>query len=222
MKADVKYRDRLKGVSRRVALLAVMVVALAMPQELYAQDPIATLAATGRPGIGTLEVVSGTVTLERDGKAGPATTGDAVTVGDTILTDDKGRAVLSLGASTQVSIGSDTRFRVDHFAPGEDGAFTLGEGAMLYTRSARGQQPPVSFAAPFGAVEGRAGRFFIGRVEGQYGVAVMRGRVKVVVGGGAVNLEPGDAADIPRNGSAPTAAQPWSEARLRLALSLVE
>ncbi|WP_454916013.1 hypothetical protein [Xanthobacter sediminis] len=227
LKADVEHRRGTCGVSRRMAMLAgmatVLAAAVAVPGDLYAQDPIATLAATGRPGIGTLEAITGGVTIERGGAPVRAAPGDAVVVGDTVLTEDMGRAVLQLGTSTQVRLGSDTRFRIDHFTPAEEAAFTLlGNGAVLYTRSARGQPPVVSLAASFGEVAGRAGRLFVGRVEGQYGVALMRGNVKVVTDGGAINLEPGDAADIPRNGPGPASLQPWSEARLRLALSLVE
>lgn len=211
-----------RGIPRRMVLLAGVAAALAAPGDLHAQDPIATLAITGRPGIGTLEAVMGEVTIARDGTPVRAATGDAVVVGDTVQTEETGRAVLQLGTSTQVRLGADTRFRIDHFTPSEEATFTLADGTMLYTRAARGLPPLMSLAAPFGAVAGRAGRVFVGRVEGQYGVALMRGNVKVVSGGGALSLEPGDAADIPRNGPAPAQLQPWSEARLRLALSLVE
>ncbi|MFG1480418.1 hypothetical protein V5F53_17440 [Xanthobacter sp. V4C-4] len=197
-------------------------VLLTAPGALHAQDPIGVLAATGRLGIGTVEAVTGEVRIERDGAPVAAEPGAAVVAGDTVLTQDTGRAVLLLGPSTQVRLGPDTRLRIDRFTQGEGATFTFGGGAMLYTRSERGQPPPVSLTAPFGTLIGRVGRFFVGRVEAQYGVLVMRDSLKVSSGGGVVNLEPGDALDIPRNGLAPGAPQPWSEARIRLALSLVE
>lgn len=222
VKADVEIGRR--AVARRIVLLAGLALALALaaPCVSHAQDPIGVLAATGRPGIGTVEAVTGEVKIERDGAPVPAAPGVAVVAGDTVLTDDNGRAVLLLGASTQLRLGADTRLRIDHFTPEDSATFTFGGGAMLYTRNERGQQPAVRVAAPFGDITGRPGRFFVGRVEGLYGIAVMRGNLRVVTGGGAINLEPGDAADIPRNGLATAIPQPWSEARIRIALSLVE
>lgn len=221
-KTDVDVGQRARRVFGYAVLLAGMAIALAMPCEVRAQDPIATLATTGHPSVGTLEVVTGAVKIERDGVAMPVAQGDALIAGDTVLTESTGRAVLQLGTAVQLRLGGDTRLRIDHFDAGEAVAFTLGDGAVLYTRSARGQQPPVTISTPFGSVAGRAGRLFIGRLEGQYGVALLRGHVKVEAGGDELNLEPGDAVDIPRNGLSSAIRQPWSEARLRLALALVE
>ncbi|MFG1296580.1 FecR domain-containing protein [Xanthobacter variabilis] len=222
VKTDLDNGWSRRGLISCAVLLAGTAAAFAVPRPACAKDPIAVLAATGRPGIGTLEAIAGGVKVERDGVPLPVAQGDALIVGDTVLTEGTGRALLQLGNATQLRLGGDTQLRIDHFTPGGEAALTLRDGAMLYTRSARGQQPPLSVTAPFGEVAGRAGRLFVGRVEGQYGVALMRGSVKVEAGGDTLNLEPGDAVDIPRNGVMPAVRQPWSEARIRLALSLVE
>lgn len=201
---------------------AVVVAGAVQAKESAAKAPSTKAAASAQVSTGTIDVLSGTVRIERAGVLSDATTGAAVAPGDTVVTDADGRAVLKLGPGSEVRVGPGTRLRLDQMDTSELGRFTLSDGAVLYSRTGIGPAPRVAFSAPFGEVAGKVARVFLGRVEGQFGVAVMRGSANVVAKDASLHLEPGDAVDIPRNPDMPAVVQPWSEARLRLAMSLVE
>ncbi len=218
--------DRLNAhplIARRWLLLAGITAAgLAASPARAATDLIATLVATGQAGVGTVEAATGDVLLERAAAGALAAAGTALLPGDSIRTGKGARAVLLLGAATRLRLAAETRLRVDRFEAGEGGAFTLTEGALLYERIVRGAQPEVTVAAPFGSVAVRGSRFFIGRIDGAYGVLVLRGSARVSAGGGTVTLEPGEGTEVFPAEIGPEPPRPWSEARMRHALALVE
>ncbi|WP_238122808.1 MULTISPECIES: FecR family protein [unclassified Xanthobacter] len=224
--SDQLGSDRLNAhplIARRWLLLAGITAAgLAAGPARAATDLIATLVATGQAGVGTLEAATGEVLLERAAAGAPAAAGTALLPGDSIRTGKGARAVLLLGAATRLRLGADARLRIDRFEAGEGGAFTLVEGALLYERIVRGAQPEVTVTAPFGSVIVRGTRFFIGRIDGAYGVLVLRGSARVSAGGGTVTLEPGEGTEVFPAEIGPEPPRPWSEARMRHALALVE
>lgn len=229
--SDQLGSDRLNAhplIARRWLLLAGITAAgLAAGPARAATDLIATLVATGQAGVGTVEAATGEVLLERaaagaPAAGAPAAAGTALLPGDSIRTGKGARAVLLLGAATRLRLGADARLRIDRFEAGEGGAFTLVEGALLYERIVRGAQPEVTVTAPFGSVIVRGTRFFIGRIDGAYGVLVLRGSARVSAGGGTVTLEPGEGTEVFPAEIGPEPPRPWSEARMRHALALVD
>ncbi|MEP9352212.1 FecR family protein [Xanthobacter sp. KR7-65] len=194
--------------SRR-ALLAAMAAGL-VPGALHAADPA-----------GAVEAVTGPGTAERDGRSVNLAPGDALFVGDTILTGEAARLAMRLGRTTQVRLGGRTRLRIDRFLVDRGGVFTLGSGAMLYDRPEGAPAPDSQVDTPYGRLVVRGTRFFAGPVEGLFGVFVARGAVEVTGGGTTVALGPGQGTDIGMPGLPPSPPRTWSEARIRAALALV-
>ena len=195
---------------------------MALPAGARAEDPITTAVATGHPPLGHIEAVTGEVRIERDREPATARDGDALVAADTVVTGDEARALLQLGASITIRLAANSRFTIERYDATEGGAFHLASGAMLYVRAQRGAPAPVEVKAPFGEARGRCNRFFMGQLDDVFGVTVMHGNLRVTAEGVTVNLEPGDATDIVPGGPAPTTPRPWSEARIRAALALVE
>lgn len=91
----------------RTPSLVVRAVLMFMAGVLMA--PIATAAA------GKVVFVSGTVTAEGTSTRSLAQ-GDAIDVGDTIVTAEKSRAQLLMGDGARIALRAGTRFRIDEFA----------------------------------------------------------------------------------------------------------
>lgn len=222
MKTKGRGSDHPWGMPRRVLLGAVLGAILALPQSGAAGDLIATLATTGQAGVGTVEAVTSGVVVERGGSDVPVRADDALLPGDLIRTGKADRAVLLFGTATRIRLSRGSRLRVDRFESSGAGAFTLLAGAMLYDRSGRGDAPDVQVTAPFGTVAVRGMRFFVGPIDGVYGVLMLRGSARVTAGGGVVNLEPGEGTEVFPAELSPATPRPWSEARIRNALAMVE
>lgn len=214
--------DDTRGVPRRGVLGAALLAFLALPRSVAAEDLIATLATTGQAGIGLVEAVTSGVVVERNGSETPVHAADALLPGDIIRTGKADRAVLLFGAATRIRLSRGSRLRVDRFDASGAGAFTLVSGALLYDRGGRGDAPEVQVTAPFGSVVVRGMRFFIGPIDGAYGVLMLRGAARVTAGGGVVNLEPGEGTEVFPAELSPATPRPWSEARIRNALAMVE
>ncbi|MDI4656315.1 FecR family protein [Xanthobacter autotrophicus] len=177
-------------------------------------------AAADRAGI--VEALAGEGGAERGGARLPLATGDAVFVGDMVVTGETARLAMRLGAATQVRLGGRTRLRIDRFLVDRGGVFTLGNGAMLYDRPDGAPGRDVEVETPYGRLAVRGTRFFAGPSQERFGVFVMRGRVRVSAGDATVDLGPGQGTDVAAIGGAPSPVRAWSEARIRAALALVE
>lgn len=203
------------AISRRTLL---SLAALSLPPVLSLS--CARAAAADRAGL--IEALAGDGRAERDGGMQPLAEGDALFVGDTVLTGDAARLAMKLGAATRVRLGGRTRLRIDRFLVDRGGVFTLGSGALLYDRPEGGTPPDVEVQTPYGRLAVRGTRFFAGPSEGRFGVFVIRGAVRVSAGDAAVDLGPGEGTDITAPGAAPSPVRRWGEARIRAALAEVE
>lgn len=202
-------------------LLAGMAALCCAPRAAWAEDAIGALVASGHAHIGAIEALRGQVRVERAGEPGLASEGTPLAAGDVVLTAEDARAVLALGETAHLRLGGAASLRIVRFDP-EGAAFALDSGALLFSRLTLGEALEVEVKAPFGHVKGACKRFFVGQLENGYGVQVMQGSLTVTADGASVNLEPGDGTEIAPGSLLPGSVRPWSEARIREALALVD
>jgi hypothetical protein len=73
-------------------------------------------AAVAQEWAGTIKSASGSVSVERNGRATPIALGDRVMPADTLVTGKDGRLSITLRDDTLISIGTDTRVALSEFS----------------------------------------------------------------------------------------------------------
>jgi len=101
------------------------------------------------------------------------------------------------------------------------GAIHLGQGAVLFERSAPDPKPAVTIRSPYALLAVRGTTVFAGPSNGVFGVFVVTGEVEVRNGAGSVRLGPGQGTDIARPGAKPSSAAVWGDARINAAMRSV-
>ncbi len=148
--------------------------------------------------------------------------GDAVFLGETVVTAAQTRISLRLGTATRIKLGENARLRIDRHLVGMGGTLTLQSGAMLFDRPGNAPPEALRIRGDFGVIAVRGTRFFVGPSQNKQSVFVDRGRVTVTSGGATVSLEAGQGTEIPYRGAKPGPVQSWGLTRIVDALSQVE
>jgi hypothetical protein len=139
--------------------------------------------------------------------------------GDRIATDPAGRCTLRLGPALTVRLGGAVSLRIDRFLLASGGVLALEQGPAMVDRAGG---PPVALRGPFGLIAVRGTRFYAGPSAGLFAVFVERGQVLLASADQAVEVGPGEGADIPAPGAPPSAPRRWGAARIAAALALVQ
>lgn len=170
-----------------LALLALLAVAgCSEGPPPPAPPPVVRPPPAGKKPAGALEGPQGKVTVERDGKTGPAKAGPVFTK-DAIETGEDGAAVLRFPGDRLVELGADGRFVIEQSGGGV--LLTVAKGLVL-TRvpagSADGGEVEVllTISTPFGLtrVGGASVQITVGETSAD--VAVKLGEIEVVPKGG--------------------------------------
>ncbi len=181
--------------------------------------PAGSLAAA--PGaVGQVRALSGRAEAEREAQMRLLAQEADVFTGDRISTGTGARAVLALGATTELRMGSSARVRIDRFLINAGGIIDLDQGAVVVDKNP-GSAGALTLRSSHGLIAVRGTRFFAGPSNGAFGVFVERGSVAVSGAGRQVILNPGEGTDIARPGAAPTTPSRWSASRIQTALSQV-
>jgi ferric-dicitrate binding protein FerR (iron transport regulator) len=161
------------------------------PPKPQPTPPVAAVVDAGAPAkksVAQLESPLGTVTLERDGKSGPAKA-EPLFPGDVIETGEDGSAVLRFSGDRVVELGADGRFEL-----GVDGAglkLTVEQGLVLTrvraTPAAEEGDVLVSISTPFGLTRVGAAEVAVKVDDGTADVDVKVGEIELVSRSGEVS-----------------------------------
>jgi len=138
-----------------------------------------------------------------------------------LITAKQSRLGANLGSKTNLRMGAETRVKIDYFIVNAGGELTLGSGALLLDAPAGTFERGLAVESPFALIAVRGTRFFAGKIDGVFGVFVVRGSVNVTAGGRRVTLRTGQGTDIPRAGGPPGPVKTWGQPKIQKALALV-
>ncbi|MSP43597.1 MAG: hypothetical protein EXR08_09575 [Alphaproteobacteria bacterium] len=154
--------------------------------------------------------------------ARPLTTGGEVFRNEMVHTGALARAELRLSDQTSLVLGENAEVRLDEFVYDEAGSATLNlvTGALRFVSSVHGHPGKLTLRTPVATIGIRGTDFWVGPIDGVYGVLLLTGNVQVSNPAGTVTL------DTPRTGTlisgpdvAPGDAVPWPNDRRIRALS---
>jgi hypothetical protein len=175
--------------------------------------------------VGRIEAAAGTAVAEALSVSRLLSPGSDVFAGDLVVTAEQSHVGMKLDTATSVSLGAETRFRIERFAINA-GAFELVQGAVLIDqlddhRPEARSELATQLRSHFARIAARGARFFVGSSYGVFGVFVIRGEVVVTAGGETVALSSGQGSEIRKPGQHASLPRRWSVDRVGAALAAV-
>jgi ferric-dicitrate binding protein FerR (iron transport regulator) len=170
---------------------------------------------------GTIADMQGNATARRGNEQRTLGMGQQVYVSERLQTAANSKLQAQLGPATKLFMGENTRVMIDNHLVRRGGAIHLGQGAVLFERSAPDPKPAVTIRSPYALLAVRGTTVFAGPSNGVFGVFVVTGEVEVRNGAGSVRLGPGQGTDIARPGAKPSSAAVWGDARINAAMRSV-
>jgi len=152
----------------------------------------------------------------------PLAAGNPVYQNEMVLTGQAARAELRLSGGASLVLGEKSEVRLDEFIFDKNGSATINlvTGALRYISGIKGHAGKLTIKTAVATIGVRGTDFWVGPIDGVYGVLLLNGNVEVSNAGGRVTL------DTPRTGTlimgsdvAPGAAVPWPDDRRVRALS---
>ena len=146
---------------------------------------------------------------------------------DRLRTGADARLQAKLADGTELTLGENGRMTVDEFvydpsAPGGKLALSVPTGAFLFV-GGKVEGPTcgnVSIKTPVGTLGVRGTTVWGGRIDGGFGVLVLKGEVVVTTPKGRVTLRDGQGTMV-YAAKRPTAAAPWPEDRVKRAVATI-
>ncbi len=144
---------------------------------------------------------------------------------ETVTTGANARAELRLSDDTSLIMGEKSTVLLDEFVYDANGSavINLATGAMRFVSSLSGHPGKLTIKTPVATIGVRGTDFWVGPIDGVYGVLLLGGKVDVSNEGGSVTL------DTPRTGTliqgagiAPGPAVAWPDDRRIRALAKTE
>jgi ferric-dicitrate binding protein FerR (iron transport regulator) len=147
--------------------------------------------------------------------------GAPVYLQELLRTGAAARLAVRLGTSTRLSLGEQTRIRIDQPLVERGGELVLERGAMLFDRPDDADPGPLEVTTPFGLIAARGTKFFAGPSNGVFGVFVEHGLVTVRTAVGAITLSDGLGTDVRSKFARPSNPHGWGAARIARAMASV-
>jgi len=180
--------------------------------------------AAGADSVGNVEKARNEVSARPSATdpSRPLATGNPVYQNEIVLTGPAARAELRLSDGASLVLGEKSEVRLDEFIFDKDGSATLNlvTGALRFISGAKGHPGKLTIKTAVATIGVRGTDFWVGPIDGVYGVLLLNGNVEVSNAGGSVTL------DTPRTGTlitgidvVPGAAVPWPDDRRVRALS---
>lgn len=180
--------------------------------------------ATGAESVGNVEKAKNEVSARPSAAdpSRPLAAGNPVYQNEIVLTGPAARAELRLSDGASLVLGEKSEVRLDEFIYDKDGSATLNlvTGALRFISGSKGHPGKLAIKTSVATIGVRGTDFWVGPIDGVFGVLLLNGNVEVSNAGGSVIL------DTPRTGTlitgsdvAPGAAVPWPDDRRVRALS---
>jgi hypothetical protein len=200
------------------AAVAAILASTTLPLDRAAAQPIA---------VGTVEKVQAEASATQSGATRELAAPDPVLFKDKLRTGVGGRLEAKLADGTGLTLGEKGKLTVDEFVyrPGEKGnklALAVTTGAFLFV-GGKIEGPTggnVSIKTPVGTLGVRGTTVWGGRIDGGYGVLVLKGEVWVKTAHGTVALKEGSGTMIFPD-KAPEKAQAWPDDRTKRAVASI-
>lgn len=136
---------------------------------------------------------------------------------DTIETTKGGRAMVLFDDETQLILSENTHLRIDKYVynPANNtrnaAEYSVLQGAFNYVSGliAKKPDPDVTVNTSYGSIGIRGTEFWGGDIDGQYGVLVSEGEVRIKNSGGEATVRKGEGSMIFGRRMAPNAATAW-------------
>ena len=141
---------------------------------------------------------------------------------DTIETAKGGRAMILFDDETQLVLSENAHLRVDKYVynPGNNAdnaaEYSVLQGAFNYVSGliAKNPTPDVTVNTAYGSIGIRGTEFWGGDIDGQYGVLVSDGEVRIKNSGGEATVRKGEGSMIFGRRMAPNAATVWKKEKI--------
>ncbi len=169
---------------------------------------------------GTVEAVSGTAVAETDDGSRALAQAAPVFLDDLLRTGDESRLGVILGEATALRLGARARLRIDRYLV-KAGTTLVLEGGPLLVDKQDPARNTLTIRSPYALIAVRGTKFFAGLLPDGFSVFVARGRVDVSAAGRRVSVRTGEGTTIATVGARPDPAKVWGDAKIRLALGLV-
>lgn len=152
----------------------------------------------------------------------PLAVGNPVFQNEVVATGQQARAELRLSDDTSLVLGENAEVRLDEFVYDKTGSASINlvTGALRFVSSANGHPGKLTIKTAVATIGVRGTDFWVGPIDGVFGVLLLTGNVEVSNASGTVTL------DTPRTGTlitgadvAPGDAVPWPDDRRVRALS---
>jgi hypothetical protein len=186
--------------------------------------PLAGLAGpafAAEKQVGIVSETKGEVEAESNARRRPLAKRSALFLGDLLRTGSQARLRALLGRGTKLRLGAKTRVRIDEYIVNAGGELILESGALLLDAPHGTFSRGLRINSPFALIAVRGTRVFAGRIDGTFGVFVVRGAVDVVGRGKKIRLRSGEGIDISRRGNISGEAGPWGKPKIERAMALV-
>lgn len=146
-----------------------------------------------------------------------------------IETGDDSKAMIQLVDGTEFVLGEKARLKLDEYVYAPDNeeenkaSYSVLRGAFLYTSGlvARKDTQNVTVATPYASVGIRGTQFWGGFIDGNYGVLVNDGRIRVTSAGGSVDLEQGQGTSLTDRKSSPGKVESWPADKIQRAVATI-
>ncbi|HKQ94603.1 MAG TPA: FecR family protein [Aestuariivirgaceae bacterium] len=171
--------------------------------------------------VGIVSETQGEVEAESNARRRPLAKRSAVFLGDLLRTGSQARLRALLGRGTKLRLGAKTRVRIDEYIVNAGGELVLESGALLLDAPHGSFSQGLRINSPFALIAVRGTRVFAGRIDGTFGVFVVRGVVDVMGRGKKVRLRSGEGIDISRRGNLSGEVGRWGEPKIARAMALV-
>jgi hypothetical protein len=194
--------------------------------------PFALLVSTapalaGSEAIGAVDKVQNVVTATRAGGARDLQAANPLFYRDALKTGPGARFEGKLDDGTVLTLGEKGKLTIDEFVykPGAAGgklALTVAQGPFLFV-GGKIEAPSggnVDIKTPVGTLGVRGTTVWGGKIDGGFGVLVLKGEVWLKTKNGVVDLKEGSGTMV-YAGKAPTAPAPWPQDRTQRAVATV-
>jgi len=184
-------------------------------------------ASAASEAIGAADRVQDLVTASRAGSARDLQAGQPLFFRDAIKTGPGARFVGKLDDGTVLTLGEKGKLTIDDFVynPNVQGGklvVSVAQGAFLFV-GGKIEAPTggnVDIKTPVGTLGVRGTTVWGGRIDGGFGVLVLKGEVWLKTKRGTVDLKEGEGAMV-YGAHAPTSPAPWSADRTKRAVASI-
>lgn len=206
-------------------LLLVILVSVFLP---FAQAR-AEAAAAAPPPVGTIIELEGTGGVVSGSQQAVLKAGSPIYMNDIVFTNDASRAVIWLNDETEITLSSNTQLRIDTYvfegeeAAANKGVYSILKGSFIYISGliANKVKPDVTINTTVGTIGVRGTVFWGGDIDGEYGLLVQEGAVRLKTEAGEALVKEGEGTSVRDRYSVPSPPRPWTQEKIDRAINTV-